>query len=336
MPARQRKKGGGSPANVARLRRVAIVAVPPARVLDVVGPAEVFTDANKLCGGGSAYEVEIISAAEDRSVPTQIGVPILAQRTYRELCGPVDTLLVGGGEWPPNMRHSPDFLGWLREQSTKVRRLGSVCTGALVLADAGLLNGRPATTHWHWCDQLIQEHPLVKVDADRIYIRDKNIYTSAGVTSGIDLALALVEEDLGSSVALQVARMMVVFLRRPGGQSQFSATLAAQSCESRPLRDLLAWMADNIRQDLSVASLARRAAMSSRNFARVFTQEIGEPPARHVENLRLEAARRQLESTSFTLKEVAAASGFKTAEILRRTFARRLGVTPGQYRASFR
>jgi transcriptional regulator GlxA family with amidase domain len=176
----------------------------------------------------------------------------------------------------------------------------------------------------------------VKVDADPIYIRDKNIYTSAGVTAGIDLALALVEEDLGPSIALQVARMMVVFLRRPGSQSQFSATLAAQSCANQPLRDLLAWMADSITQDLSVASLARRAAMSPRNFARVFMQETGATPARHVENLRLEAARRQLEVTSFNLEEVAAASGFKSAEILRRTFARRLGVTPRQYRTSFR
>ena len=248
MPARQRTKGGGSPANVARVRRVAIIAVPPARMLDVVGPAEVFTDANKVRGGEPAYEVEIVAAAEDRTVPSQIGLPILAHRTYRELDGPIDTLLVGGGEWPPDKRHPPEFLKWLREQSTEVRRLGSVCTGALVLADAGLLDGRPATTHWNWCNELVQKHPLVKVDADSIYIRYNNIYTSAGVTAGIDLALALVEEDLGSSVALQIARMMVVFLRRSGGQSQFSATLAAQACESQSLRDLLAWMADNLRK----------------------------------------------------------------------------------------
>jgi transcriptional regulator GlxA family with amidase domain len=281
MAARQRKKGG-NPSNVARIRRVAIIAVPPARMLDVVGPAEVFADANKLRSAEQAYEVEIIAAGENRTVPTQIGVPILAHRTYREVCGPVDTLLVGGGEWPRDKQHPSDFLNWLREQSTKVRRLGSVCTGALVLADAGLLNGRLATTHWNWCNELVQKHPSVKVDPDPIYIRDKNIYTSAGVTAGIDLALALVEEDLGASVALQIARMMVVFLRRSGGQSQFSATLAAQACESQPLRDLFAWMTDNLRQDMSVAALARRAAMSPRNFARAFTQDIGDTPARHV------------------------------------------------------
>jgi len=319
----------------AKRRNVAIVAVPPARMLDVVGPAEVFTDANKLHGVEPVYEVEIIAASDDRTVPSQIGVPIVAHRTYREWDGPVDTLLVAGGEWPPDKRHAPDFLSWLREQSRKVRRLGSVCTGALVLADADLLDGRPATTHWNWCNELVQKHPLVKVDPDPIYVRDQNVYTSAGVTAGIDLALALVEEDLGTSLALQVARMMVVFLRRPGGQSQFSATLAAQSCESQPLRDLLVWMADNLTRNLSVAFLAERAAMSPRNFARVFKQEVGETPAQHIGNLRLEAARRQLETSSLSLEQIAEASGFSSAEILRRTFVRRLGITPGQYRVSF-
>jgi transcriptional regulator GlxA family with amidase domain len=335
--AKRRNKRGGSHANIAlpKARRVAIIAVPPARMLDVVGPAEVFADANKLHAGEPAYEVEIIAAAEDRTVPSQIGLPILAHRTYRELRGPVDTLLVAGGEWPPDKRHSPEFLTWLREQSTKVRRLGSVCTGALVLADAELLNGRPATTHWNWCNELVQKHPLVKVNPVPIYIRDKNVYTSAGVTAGIDLALALVEEDLGSSLALQVARMMVVFLRRSGGQSQYSATLAAQACASQPFTDLLAWMADNVTRDLSVASLARHAAMSPRNFARVFKQQVGETPAQHIENLRLEAARRQLETSSLSLEQIAEASGFSSGEILRRTFVRRLGITPGQYRASF-
>jgi transcriptional regulator GlxA family with amidase domain len=335
--AKRRSKRTGSHTNIAlpKVRYIAIVAVPPARMLDVVGPAEVFADANKLHGGEPVYEVEIVAAAEDRAVPTQIGLPILAHWTYREVLGPIDTLLVAGGEWPPEKRHSPDFLSWLRDQSRKVRRLGSVCTGALVLADADLLNGRPATTHWNWCEELVQKHPLVKVDPDSIFVRDKNVYTSAGVTAGIDLALALVEEDLGSSLAFQVARMMVVFLRRPGGQSQFSATLAAQACEGQPLRDLLAWMAENVTRDLSIASLAQRASMSLRNFARVFKQQVGETPAQHIENLRLEAARRQLETSSLSMELIAEASGFRSAEILRRTFARRLGITPGQYRASF-
>jgi transcriptional regulator GlxA family with amidase domain len=333
----ERKKRRGSVANVGtkKLRRVAIIAVPPVRMLDVFGPAEVFGDANRLHGGEPVYEVEIVAAAEEQIVASQTGMPLLTHRTYRELRGPVDTLLVAGGDWPRDKRHSPEFLGWLREQSKQVRRLGSVCTGALVLADANLLDGRRATTHWNWCSELIRKHPLVKLDPDPIYVQDNNVYTSAGVTAGIDLALALVEEDFGGALALEVARMMVVFLRRPGGQSQFSATLAAQTCGNRPLRDLLAWMADNVRSDLSVGAMARRAAMSPRNFARVFTQEVGETPARHIENIRLEAARRQLEATALSLEEVAESSGFRSAEILRRTFARRLGVTAGQYRTAF-
>ena len=175
----------------------------------------------------------------------------------------------------------------------------------------------------------------MKIDPEPIYIRDQNIYTSAGVTAGIDLALAMVEEDLGSSLALQIARMMVVFLRRPGGQSQFSATLAAQANTRQPLTDLLAWMADHVNSDLSIASLAQRVAMSPRNFARVFSREIGETPARHIESIKLEAARRLLETTSLSLEEVADTSGFGSAEILRRTFVRRLGVSPRRYRKTF-
>jgi transcriptional regulator GlxA family with amidase domain len=212
------------------------------------------------------------------------------------------------------------------------RRFGSVCTGALVLAEAGLLDGHRATTHWNWCEELARDYPRVTVDPTPIFVRDGNCYTSAGVTAGIDLALAFVEEDLGRSAALRVAQMMVVFLHRPGGQSQFSATLMAQTSERRPLGDVLAWLPDNIRRKLSVENLAGRAAMSPRNFARMFQQEVGKTPARYIEDLRLEAARRQIESTAMTLKEIAPSCGFTSAEILRRAFVRRLGITPHQYR----
>jgi transcriptional regulator GlxA family with amidase domain len=315
--------------------RVLIVAVPPVRSLDVIGPAEVFGDANRMRGGAPAYTVEIISAGEEREIVSHIKTPLLTNRTYRECRGTFDTLLVAGGVGARDMRYQPGFLDWLREQCAGVRRFGSICTGAFVLAEAGLLDGRHATTHWNWCSELARNYPLVTVDSDPIYVKDGNCYTSAGVTAGIDLTLALVEEDLGSAVALQVAQMMVVFLRRPGGQSQFSATLVAQTCESRPLGDLLVWIADNIRDDLSIARLARRAAMSPRNFARLFKQEVGKTPGNHIEDLRLEAARRKLESTPTSLDEVAKASGFRSAEVLRRVFTRRLGITPGQYRKSF-
>jgi transcriptional regulator GlxA family with amidase domain len=316
-------------------RRVAIVAVPPVRTLDVFGPAEVFADANHLNHGGQAYEVQIVSATEDRTVRSYLGIPLVADRTYREVRQPVDTLLVAGGEGAQEMRYSPKFLEWLRRQSSRARRYGSVCTGAMVLAEAGLLDGRRVTTHWNWCRELEQKHPRVKVDPRPIYIRDKNLFTSAGVTAGIDLSLALVEDDLGGALALQIAQMMVVFLRRPGGQSQFSATLMAQARGRRTLRDLLAWVADNLETKFSVSALARRAAMSPRNFARIFREEIGETPARHIENLRVEAARRQLETTNSSLEEVADLCGFGSAEVLRRTFFRRVATTPGKYRASF-
>jgi transcriptional regulator GlxA family with amidase domain len=301
----------------------------------VFGPAEVFADANHLNNGRPVYDVQIVSATEDRTVTSYLGVTLVAGRTYREMRQPVDTLLVAGGEGAQQMSHSPKFLEWLRRQSSMARRYGSVCTGALVLAEAGLLDGRRVTTHWNWCRELEQKHPKVKVDPRPIYIKDKNLFTSAGVTAGIDLCLALVEDDLGGALALQIAQMMVVFLRRPGGQSQFSATLMAQARGRRSLRDLLAWVADNLRMKFSVSTLARQAAMSPRNFARIFREEIGETPARHIETVRVEAARRQLETTVASLDEVADICGFGSAEVLRRTFFRRVGTTPGKYRSSF-
>jgi transcriptional regulator GlxA family with amidase domain len=315
--------------------RILIVAVPPVRSLDLMGPAEVFGDANRLRGGDRAYAVEIVSAGDERLIATHTKTGLVGDQTYRECDAHFDTVLVAGGDGARYARFQPEFLEWLRKRCTGARRFGSVCTGALVLAKAGLLDGRTATTHWHWCDELSRDYPLVRVDPDPIYVKDGNCYTSAGVTAGIDLSLALVEEDFGSGLALQIAQMMVVFLRRPGGQSQFSATLAAQSSDNPILNDLLVWLADNVRRDLSISMLARRAAMSPRNFARLFTQTVGKTPGKHIEDLRLEIARRQLESRRSSLPEVAKASGFKSAEVLRRVFVRRLGTTPGQYRKSF-
>jgi transcriptional regulator GlxA family with amidase domain len=332
LPRRSADKGS-APGH--ELRRVVIVAIPPVRPLDVMGPAEVFGDANRLRGGDPSYSVEIVSAGEEKLIATHIKTSIIGDQTYRECQERFDTVLVAGGDGAQDTELEAAFLDWLREQCAGARRFGSVCTGSLVLAKAGLLDGRRATTHWNWCGELAHDHPLVRVDPDPIYIKDGNCYTSAGVTAGIDLSLALVEEDLGSALALRIAQMMVVFLRRPGGQSQFSATLAAQSSESPVLNDLLVWLADNVRRDLSIAMLAGRAAMSPRNFARLFTQVVGKTPGKHIEDLRIEAARRQLESRSSSLEEVAKASGFRSAEVLRRVFHRRLGITPAQYRRSF-
>jgi transcriptional regulator GlxA family with amidase domain len=341
MPVRQpdtktmRRKHADDRSGSRSALRILIVAVPPMRTLDVFGPAEVFGDANWLRGGDPAYNVTLISACADRVVSNHLGTPVHTDRTYREYRGPIDTLLVAGCMGPRELHYETGFLDWLGLQSTRARRFGSICTGAFVLAKAGLLDGRRATTHWNWASELAQDYPGVAVDPNPIYVRDGNCYTSAGVTAGIDLCLALVEQDLGRPLALRIAQMMVVFLRRPAGQSQFSATLEAQTRESRPLGDLLAWLPDHLRGDLSIDSLARRTAMSSRNFARLFKQDVGKTPAQHIEDLRLEAARRVLESTTLSTDAVADACGLASAEVLRRLFRRRLQVTPGQYRASF-
>jgi transcriptional regulator GlxA family with amidase domain len=331
-PRRNQAKDLSLPRNA---RHILIVAVPPMRTLDVFGPAEVFGDANWLHGGDPAYKVSIISAGADRMVANYLGTPVHADSTFREYEGPVDTILVAGCMGPRELHYESGFLDWLRLQSARSRRFGSICTGAFVLAKAGLLDGRRATTHWNWARELADDYPSVAVDPDPIYVRDGSCFTSAGVTAGIDLCLALVEEDLGRLLALRIAQMMVVFLRRPGGQSQFSATLEAQTRESSQLGDLLAWLPDHLRQDLSVDALARRVAMSARNFTRLFKREFGKTPAQHIEDLRLEAARRQLESTARSTDEIADACGLASAEVLRRIFQRRLRITPGRYRASF-
>jgi transcriptional regulator GlxA family with amidase domain len=260
---------------------------------------------------------------------------LVADRALRAVRG-VDTLLVAGGVGTAAALRDAELVRWIRTMAPRVRRLGSVCSGSFLLAEAGLLDGRRATTHWAWCATLAERYPAVTVASDPIFVRDGTIYTSAGVTAGMDLALALVEEDHGREVALDVARQLVMFLRRPGGQSQFSAQLAAQSAEREPLRDLQAWIGEHPEADLSVPALARRVAMSPRNFARVFTREVGVTPARFVESVRVEAARRRLEESAAGVDSVAAACGFGTAESMRRAFLRTVRVPPAAYRHRFR
>jgi transcriptional regulator GlxA family with amidase domain len=272
------RNGGDDHSHYRSRRRVLIVVVPPVRTLDLFGPLEVFSDANRLYSGHPTYKVNIISGGTVRVILSHVATPVHTDLTFREYRGPVDTLLVAGVDSDRQIRYEPGFLDWLRDHCQKSRRFGSICTGALILVKAGLLDGRHAATHWNWCSELARDYPKVTVDPDPIYVRDGNCYTSAGVTAGIDLALALVEEDLGGSVALKVARMMLVFLVRQGGQSQFSATLAGQTCENRPLADLLAWLPDNIRRHLSVDKLAQQVGMSPRNFARSFRQQVGKTP----------------------------------------------------------
>jgi transcriptional regulator GlxA family with amidase domain len=321
--------------------RIAILAYPLVDVLDVAGPSEVFSAAKRAVAavGGpsdSGYSLEILTASRDLAVETDSGVRLQADRNFRDHRGPIDTLLVAGGLGTEEASKNRALLQWLCRVAPRVRRLGSICTGAFVLAAAGLLDGRRATTHWKYCQRLARTYPRVTVDPDPIFVRDGSIYTSAGVTAGMDLALALVEADYGRAAALWIARHLVLFARRPGGQSQFSVLLDLQEADREPLRDLQTWIAEHLDRDLSVERMAERVHMSSRNFARVFSRQTGWTPARFVERLRVEAARRQLEESSAGLDRVARACGFGSPDSLRRSFVRVLRVTPADYRLRFR
>jgi transcriptional regulator GlxA family with amidase domain len=262
-------------------------------------------------------------------------VTLAPDRSLEQCKGPIDTLVCAGGTGARDACGDRELIDWLRAAARRSRRVASVCTGAFLLAEAGLLEGRRATTHWSACAALGRSHPAVRVEPDPIFVRDGDLYTSAGVTAGMDLALALVDEDLGREVALEVARWLVLFVRRPGGQSQFSAQLAAQTAEREPLRELQAWISDNLDADLSVPALARRACMSERNFARAFRREVGMTPAAYVEAVRVEGARNALEVAAAPVEQVARQAGFGTVETMRRAFRRRLGVSPGDYRNRF-
>jgi transcriptional regulator GlxA family with amidase domain len=249
---------------------------------------------------------------------------------------PIDTLIVAGGTGTRRAEEDERLIAWLGEAAKRSRRVASVCTGAFLLAKAGLLDGRRATTHWASCAELAERYPAVTVEPDPIFVRDGKVATSAGVTAGMDLALALVEEDVGREVALEAARWLVLFLKRPGGQAQFSAQLAAQTADRAPLRELQAWMPDHLTEDLSVPALARRAQMSERNFARAFRRETGMTPAAYVEAARVESARIALEAGDLPVEAVARQVGFGTVETMRRAFRRRVGVSPVDYRSRFR
>jgi transcriptional regulator GlxA family with amidase domain len=322
-------------------RRILFIAGPGTEILDLVGPLQVFARAAEMFGRenpGSRpiYSVEVVSTFSQKSVMTNCGLRITAHKTFREVRGEIDTLLVAGGDAIEKDEINVEVVRWLRKIARRVRRIGSVCTGAMLLGRAGVLDGRQATTHWNWCVLLARKYPRTNVDPNPIFVRDENVYTSAGVTAGMDLALALVEEDHGSRLALQVARNLVLYLRRPGGQSQFSAALSLQLTDRKPLRELEAWVLDNLNKPLNVPMLAERVAMSPRNFARVFTQEMKTTPAKFVERLRVEAARRRLEESHNSMETIAGECGFGNVNSMRTVFQRALKVAPGHYRRHFR
>jgi len=322
-------------------KTIVFLAAPQTQILDVAGPFQVFVRAAENYvrdhpGRTQPYTVRLVSTTFRKSVTTNCGLTITATDIFRSLRGPIDTLLVAGGTGVETASQEKELLLWLRRTSRRVRRLGSICTGAFLLASAGLLRGKRAATHWKWAPELAKRYTDITVDADSIYIRDGNTYTTAGVTAGMDLALALVEEDLGPAAALGVARELVLYLRRAGGQSQFSAALALQASDRKQIEDLRTWVIDNLSRDLRVAHLAAKAGMSPRNFARVFLNDTGLTPARFVERSRVEAARRRLEESQDKLEKIASDCGLGSVQGLRRSFQRVLHVPPSEYRSRFK
>jgi transcriptional regulator GlxA family with amidase domain len=319
-------------------RRIAIVAYPGVQSLDVTGPLEVFAGAGRLIRSRShserPYKVEVLSR-EGAPLETSSGLRITPHAALEDPPTEIDTLIVAGGSGVRQAAADASLIDWIARASARARRTASVCSGAFLLARAGLLDGRRATTHWAEAQRLSAEYPQIEVDPDPIYVRDGPIWTSAGVTAGMDLALALVEEDLDREAALLIARHLVLFLRRPGNQSQFSATLVSQAPKREPLRETQRAVLEDIAAVHTVEAMAARAHMSPRHFARAFRAETGVTPARYVERVRLEAARRQLEEGTVPIATVAGACGFGTAETMRRVFLRALGVAPVEYRRRF-
>jgi transcriptional regulator GlxA family with amidase domain len=312
---------------------VAILAMPGVQLLDVIGPSDVFSEANRQ-SGIDYYSVTVVGI-DRQPVRGSSGLQLLPDRTIDDPMQDFDTVLVAGDPLIQERPVPQRVLDWVRATSEASGRVGSVCSGAFVLAEAGLLDGRKATTHWSQASEFANRFPKVKLEPNRIFTHDNNVWTSAGVTAGIDLALAIVEKDLGLEVALKVARELVVFLKRPGGQSQFSTHLATQIAQRTPIRSAQEYISDNLSADLAVATVASRVGMSARNFSRQFKQEVGMTPADYVEAMRLEAGRRLAEDTNVPMKKIARDIGFHDDVAFRRAFARKFGISPVAYRRSF-
>jgi transcriptional regulator GlxA family with amidase domain len=320
-------------------RRVVAVAVPKSDPLELIGPVEVLVTTNIILQQAGlsetlGYDIEVV-APQTGTVFSWNGMKLVAEKSFKQVRGPVDTLLVQALDWNEESLRDRKFVDWLGRTGKKVRRCCAICTGAYLLAEAGLLENRRATLHWAWAEDLQARYPNIQVEPDPIFIKDDHIYTSAGATAGLDLMLALVEEDFGRDVALKVAQFMVLFLKRPGNQAQFSAQLSSNLAEKDSIRDVQAWIVDHLDEDLSVETLAENTNMSPRNFSRVFTREVGTTPGRYVEQARLERARQYLEESKLPVGRVASTCGYGTSEAMRLAFVRRLGIAPREYRQRF-
>jgi transcriptional regulator GlxA family with amidase domain len=319
-------------------KRVVILGMPPVDALDVIGPAEVFAFANSLHDGESVpYALELVSSSGNVHLESSTGIDLTAHKTLEQerlANQPIDTLIVAAGQRSVG-RLNEEAIEWIRTRSASVRRVCSICVAAFALAETGLLDGRRATTHWGMARELAERYPQIQVDADPIWVKDGNVYTSAGISAGIDLALALVSEDLGDHVAMEIAKNLVLFLRRPGGQAQFSVTLQSQHAPGSSLDELCLWIGEHLHTDLTVERLADRMSTSVRTLIRTFQRDLKTTPAKYVEDLRLEAACRAFELGGHSMEGVARRCGYNSVDVLRKAFIRRLGISPREYAQRF-
>jgi transcriptional regulator GlxA family with amidase domain len=311
------------------MRRIVISGPPPVQILDVTGPLEVFSNVPD-------YQIFVVAPDSLGELQTNRGVAIAGAVSRDAVSGTIDTLVIAGGPGAESGEYTTEYIEWIANMASRSRRIASICTGAFVLAAAGLLDGKRAVTHWRFCEKLAKDFPGVKVESDPIFLRDDRTYTSAGITAGLDLSLALVEEDHGHEVALAVARQLVMFLVRPGGQAQYSQILSSQAAKSNPLCELQVYMLEHLNGDLSVETLADRMRMSPRHFSRVCIREMKMSPGQFVERLRVEAAQRMIDGSAMGLKEIADQCGFGSTDSMRRAFQHVLKVTPGEYTKRFK
>lgn len=325
-----------------KIKHVAFLVIPNATLLDITGPYEVFSQALEYIqmhkkNFNTDYELHSISIGQTKNVRTSSGMVIHCTENIKTIDYPIDTLFIPG---VPNSKIEdyklpPYVLKWIQVQAKKVRRVCSVCTGSFFLAEAGVLANKKATTHWEKCEVLGSKFPSIQVDDSSLFIKDGNIYTSAGISSGMDLALALVEEDMGRTLALRVAQQMVLYLKRSGSQSQYSTVLTHQHTDHQPIQEICSWMLEHLNETITVESLAERISMSPRNFARVFVRETGKTPAKYIEMLRVESACRYLVDTRLSLKQIANSCGLGTVDNMRKVFLKLKNISPAVYRKNF-
>lgn len=318
-------------------KRVVMVTFEGASSLDTIGPVDVLAGACvAFKEREQVYDIEIVSVDGGLITTSPAGLRIDTVAVEDLPDGPVDLLLVAGGESAADVARDPTLQNAVKLLADRASCVASICTGAFILASTGILSGRKATTHWNWSEQLQREYPDIDVDADKIFVRDGEVFSSAGITAGMDLALALIERDFGTQVALVVAQQWVMFLKRPGGQSQFSSFLPPSEAATDPIFQVLVWAQNHLDEELSVETMANRCHMSPRNFARKFVEKVGNTPSKYIEKLRVQAAKGYLETTDMPLELVATATGFRSADRMRRSFNRALNVNPHEYRDRFR